>query len=363
MFMPYVSEESIPLMEQVLRGLWVGQGGLVDEFERSVEKALGISNALAVNCSSSALRLALDLCGVGPGDEVITTPLTCTATNHPILEQRALPVFADIQSDTGNLDPLDVEKRVTARTRAIVCTHWAGYPCDLEELNEVAERHHIPVIEDASEAFGATYHGRPIGTISRFTAFSFQAVQIITTGEGGLLASRDAADMDVARRKRWYGIDRISRKCNILGYYDFDVTELGYGYQLTNIAAAIGLANLKTLGMQQSRRREIASSYKKAFRGLSGVSLLRDDEDRSSAHHFFCMQVERREDFCRKMAGQDVQVSIVHNRNDVYSVFGGARRDLSQLQQFSKSYIGLPNHAHLKDDDLEKIIQLVLAGW
>ena len=113
--------------------------------------------------------------------------MTCTVTNHPILEQFAVPVFADIQLDTGNIDPKDVEKRITPRTRAIVCTHWAGYPCDLEELNEVAERHHIPVIEDASEAFGAIYHGRPIGGISRFTAFSFQAVQIITTGEGGLL--------------------------------------------------------------------------------------------------------------------------------------------------------------------------------
>lgn len=363
MFVPYVSEESVSRVEEVLRGGWVGQGALVDEFEKAVEKTLGISNTVAVNCSSSALRLALDLCGLRSGDEVVTTPMTCTATNHPILEQHAVPVFADIQTDTGNLDPTDVEKRITARTKAIVCTHWAGYPCDLDELNEVAERYRIPVIEDASEAFGARYHGRPIGSISRFAAFSFQAVQINTTGEGGLLASRDIADADAARRKRWYGIDRVRRQPNILGYYDFDVTEMGYGYHMTNIAAAIGLANLKTVGMQQARRREIAERYRKELQVLAGITLFRSDEDRSSAHHFFCMHVARREDFCRKMAGQGVHVSIVHNRNDAYSVFGGLRKDLPGLEEFSGSYIGLPIHACLKDDEVEAIIQIVRSGW
>ena len=138
---------------------------------------------------------------------------------------------------------------------------------------------------------------------------------------------------------------------------------MGYGYHLTNIAAAIGLANLKTLKMQQARRREIAARYRRAFEGLAGVSLFKSNEGRSSADHFFCVHVERREDFCRKMAAQGIQVSIVHNRNDAYSVFGGLRKDLPQLEQFSGSYTGLPNHSHLEDAEIESIIQSVRSGW
>jgi len=363
MFAPYVSDDAMARVEKVLRGRWVGQGPLVDEFERAVEKTLGIANAVAVNCSSSALRLALDISGVGPGDEVITTPMTCTLTNHPILEQFAKPVFADIQFDTGNMAPSDVERRITQRTKAIVCTHWGGYPCDLDELNKVAERHGLPVIEDASEAFGAVYRGRPIGATSRFAAFSFQAIQLITTGEGGMLVAQNASDAEAARIQRWYGIDREHRKPNILGYYDFDIAKVGYGYHLTNIAAAIGLANLTSVGAQLARRQMIASRYREAFEDVSGITLLRSDNDRTSSYHFFTMHVESRNDFCRMMTARGVQVSIVHYRNDVYAVFGGERNDLPQLDRFSGSYVGLPLHMHLTDDDVQYIIQVVQSGW
>jgi perosamine synthetase len=363
MFAPYVSEESIARIEKVLRGRWIGQGPLVDEFEHTVEKAVGITKAVAVNCSSSALRLALDISGVGPGDEVITTPMTCTMTNHPILEQYATPVFADIQPETGNIDPTDVERRITYRTKAIVCCHWAGYPCDLEELNRIANRHSLPVIEDASEAFGAIYRGRPIGGISRFTAFSFQAIQLITAGEGGMLIALDPADAQEARTKRWYGIDRERRKPNILGYYDFDVLKVGYGYHLTNIAAAIGLANLTSLEAQQARRQSLALRYREAFMDVRGIALMRSDDDRISSNHFFAMHVERRDDFCRMMSDNGIQVSVVHNRNDIYTVFGGTRSDLPQLERFSRSYIGLPLHMHLTEDDVAYIIQVVQSGW
>jgi len=363
MFVPYVADEAIASVEKLLRSRWIGQGNIVDEFEREVERVLGVSHAVAVNCSSSALRLALDMCGVRPGDEVITTPMTCTLTNHPILEQFAVPVFADIQFDTANIDPSDVERRITDRTRAIVCTHWGGYPCDLEELNRIAACHRLPVIEDASEAFGATYHERRIGSISRFAAFSFQAVQLITTGEGGMLITRDASDAEDARSRRWYGIDRLRRTPNVLGYYDFDIIKVGYGYHITNLAAAIGLANLSSLECQRLRRNVLAQRYRQAFADLPGVSLLRSDPDRISSNHFFTLHVQRRNDFCRMMVGRGIQVSIVHYRNDAYTVFGGIRRDLPELDRFTNSYIALPLHMNLTDDDLEYILGSVIAGW
>jgi perosamine synthetase len=363
MFQPYVSETAIGRVQQVLRDRWIGQGGLVDEFERSLERILGIPHAVAVNASSSAIRLALTLCGVRPGDEVITTPMTCTHTNHPILEQFARIVFSDIQYDSGNMDPAAVEPLITPLTKAIVCTHWGGQPPDLSELNEIAHRHGLSVIEDASEAFGATYGGKPVGAISRFTAFSFQAIQILTTGEGGLLAVRDEMTHQLSRTMRWYGIDRDHRKPNVLGYYDFDIPSVGFGYHMTNIDAALGLENLKTLQTQQAHRRQVVERYRASFKDLPGITLLSEKPDRQSSNHFFTIHVERRDDFCRKMKEKDIEVSIVHYRNDAYSVFGGLRTDLPGLDRFTESYIGLPTHMVLSKEDIEYIIDAVKSGW
>ena len=363
MFSPQISASALKRVSEVMHTPMVGQGRTVDEFEQGIEKTLGLNQVIVVNNSSSAIRLALDICGVRPGDEVITTPLTCTLTNHPILEQFAKPVFADIQTDTGNIDPKDIAKRITPKTKALLCTHWGGTPCDLDELNLIANKYNLALIEDASEAFGATYRGRFIGSHSRFVAFSFHAIQIITAGEGGALVAQDQADGELARKKRWYGIDRLNRRPNVLGYYDFDIDTVGFGYYLTNIAAAIGIENLATLQAQQPYRCSIANMYREGLGGISGLTLLKQHDDRVSAHHFFTVLVERREDFCRKLHSAGIGVSIVHARNDEYTIFGGLRHDLLNLERFSKSYIGLPIHMGLTFKEVDYIINLIRGGW
>jgi perosamine synthetase len=363
MFSPYMTEAAIQRAAEVLHTPMIGQGQVVDAFEQEIQNALGLSYVVAVNNSSSAIRLALDIAGVQPGDEVISTAMTCTLTNHPILEQFARIVFADVQPDTGNIDPQDVERRITERTRAIVCTHWAGVPCDLEELNQVARRHNLPVIEDASEAFGATYHDRSIGLHSRFVAYSFHAIQIVTAAEGGALSVQSGADEGIARMKRWYGIDRIGRKPNILGYYDFDVNSMGFGYYLTNLNAAIGMENLRALRQQQEHRQALAEVYWQGLANVPGLTLLRRHSDRVPSYHFFTVLVERRADFCRKLNEAGIRVSIVHARNDVYSVFGGLRRDLPNLDAFSAAYIGLPSHMGMELADAQAIADVIRSGW
>lgn len=363
MFQPIVAESAAQTVHRVLNDRWVGQGALVEEFERSVERTLGIPYAVAVNASSSAIRLALTLCGVRPGDEVITTPLTCTLTNHPILEQFGRVVFADIRHETGNIDPADVERRITPLTKAIVCTHWGGLPPDLEELNQIADRHGLVVIEDASEAFGASYRGKPIGSFSRFAAFSFQAIQILTTGEGGVLAVRDAAASRNAKVLRWYGIDRANRTPNDVGYYDFDITSVGFGYHMTNIAAAIGLENLKQFDAQKKHRSDVVARYRAALAGVDGIKLLSHQADRESSNHFFTIHVDNREQFCRKMKSMGIETSIVHYRNDAYTVFGGLRRDLPEMDRFDKTYIALPTHGRLTYEDVNYVIEVIQSGW
>ena len=198
-----------------------------------------------MNSGTSALRLALALIGVGPGDEVISTPYTMVATNTAILEQYAKPVFADIKYHSINIDPADIGHRISDRTKAIMCVHWGGYPCDMDEIHKIASDYKIPVIEDAAHALGASYKNKPIGTISEFTTFSFQAIKHLTTGDGGLLSVKSESKFKEGLRRRWFGIDRANRKKTFIEDPVDDIKEVGYKYHMNDIAATIGLEQLK----------------------------------------------------------------------------------------------------------------------
>lgn len=363
MFYPRVSERAIEHVIETLHERWIGQGPKVAEFEEKLKQIVSAPYAVALNGAAPAVRLALAIVGVGVGDEVITTPQTCTATNQPILEQLALPVFADIQYLTANIDPRDIEHRITERTKAIICVDVGGYPCDLDEIHTIASKHGLPVIEDASDALGARYKGKLIGSISSFTCFSFGPVQQVTTIEGGMLCVLEEDKYETARRRRWFGIDRIRRKPNIIGYYDFDVWETGYGYHMTDISAVMGLAHLDDLQMIVSRREEIAKRYRRELSKVPGVTLFEFKSDRTSAHQLFTIHVEKRDDFCRQMRSKSIDVSIVHARNDLYSVFGGLRKDLPSLDKFSETNISIPMHQKLSDEDVHYIIQCIKEGW
>ena len=208
MFYPHIHQEAVDNAVSVLQSRWVGEGDWVQDFEHALVEKFRFPRALALNSGTSGLRLALAVSGAGdqPGDEVITTAMTCTATNMPILEQRAVPVFADIQWETGNIDPEDVKRRLTERTRAIMCVHWGGYPCDLDELNAIAAKHGVPVIEDAAHALGAVYRGHPVGGISAYTMFSLQAIKQLTSVDGGVLVCRDEEKHHEARIRRWKSV-------------------------------------------------------------------------------------------------------------------------------------------------------------
>jgi perosamine synthetase len=363
MFYPYVESQAFENILSVLQGRWIGQGSKVDEFEALVSEEFSIPFTTAVNCGSSALRLALALAGVGPGDEVITTPQCCTATNHPILEQFATPIFADIQYLTGNIDPVDVERRITERTKAIIGVDLGGYPCDIHDLQSIAERFGLTFIEDASDALGATYRSETVGSIARFTVFSFAAVQHVTTAEGGMLCCTDEQDSEAARRRRWYGIDRKRRTPTSEGYFDFDITETGYGYHMTNIAAAMGLGHLARVNDRLARRREIAARYQDALRSVPGLQLFDYKNDRVNAFQLFTIHVQNRDGFCRMMRENKIDTSIVHGRNDQYSVFGRMRHDLPSVTKYAETNISLPIHDKLTDQDFSYILQTIQAGW
>lgn len=363
MFYPYVSKLAVKEAVKVLHSRWIGQGPKVAEFEEKFKKIISVPFAVAVNGISSSIRLSLAIAGVGPGDEVLTSPQTCTATNHPILEQFAKPVFTDIQYLTGNINPTDIEHRITEKTKAIICVHLGGYPCDLDEIHKIARRYNLVIIEDAQDAIGAKYKNRPIGSISRFTCFSFAASQQLTTVEGAMLSVLDKNDYEIALRRRWFGIDRIKRKPNIFGYYDFDITEIGYGYHMTDVQAVIGISHLEDLPNILKRRQEIAKIYRQELQEVSGVTLFENKTDRISSYQLFSIHVENRENFCKMMRSKNIDVSIVHIRNDIYNVFGGRRDDLPVLDKFTDTNISIPIHNKLTDEDINRIIKAIRSGW
>jgi perosamine synthetase len=363
LFHTHISERSIELVTQALRSTFVSEGKMVREFEAAISAQLGLARPAAVNSGTSALHLALDVAGVGPGDEVILPAQTFIATGLVILQQRATPVFADIDPMTGNLDPRSFQRKITSRTRAVMPVHWAGYPCEMDEINAIAREHRIAVIEDAAHALGATYRGKPIGAVSRFTAFSFQAIKHLTTGDGGALCCLDEKDSRLAFKRRWFGIDRANDKPDVLGERVYNLDHVGYKYHMNDLAAALGLGNLHDFPRRLARRRDIAARYRRELADTPGLTLLREQPDRESAYWLFTVRVQRRVDFIRKLAGQGIPASVIHLRIDRNSVFGGIREDLPGQAAFNADQVAFPVHEGLSDEEVGHIISTVRGGW
>ena len=362
-FNTHIAPKAIELATHVLKSGWVSEGKMVKEFEIQLNQKLGLANPVALNSCTSALHLALVLVGVGPGDEVIIPAQTFVATGLVVLMQRATPVFADIDPTTGNISVASIRENITDKTKAIIPVRWGGYPCDLDEINELAAYHDLAVIEDAAHALGATYKGKPVGAISRFTAFSFQAIKHLTTGDGGALACMDAEDSRKAVVKRWFGIDRPNSKPSTLGERVYDIAEIGFKYHMNDLAAAVGLGNMEEFPQRLARRREIAVLYRKELSNISGLQLCKWLDDRESACWLFTIFVEKRENFIQKLAENDIPTSVVHLRIDRNTVFGGIKNDLLGQELFDARQIALPAHEMLSAEDIGKIIETIKNGW
>ena len=360
MFKPYMSEKVGPAVLGILNTTWIGQGPVVDRVEKKFEKMFGTFGALTVNSCTSALHLALILSGVQEGDEVLTTPMTCSATNMPIFYQKARPVFVDIQKTSMNIDPASIMKKITPRTKAILAVHWAGYPCDMDEIMEIARQRNISVIEDAAHAVGAKYKGKYIGGVGDYTCFSFQAIKQITSVDGGIITCRDPEAYKRGKLLRWYGIDRTF-KGDI--YWKYKVREAGYKYHMNDVTATILTVQLDDLFSVNRRRKDIADRYREALSGIKGLTLLENKDDRESSNWLFTVLAERREDFIKMMKSNDIETHMVHVRSDVYPIFGGTRLDLPVMNELEPKYVSIPLHLGLTDEDVEKIINTVKKGW
>ena len=362
-FNTYIHPDAKQRVAAVLDTTFLSEGKLVKEFEARLSADLGMVHPAALNSGTSALHLALVVAGIGPGDEVILSPQTFVASALVVAQQGATPIFADIQYETGNIDPGDIEHRITPRTKAIMAVHWGGYPCDLDEIRAVARKHGLLVIEDAAHAPGATYKGQAIGAISDITCFSFQAIKHLTTGDGGAICCLDPALAQEAFKRRWFSIDRANSPMSELGEREYDIANVGFKYHLSDYAAALGLANLEGFQQRLTRRRELARRYRQELAQVPGLRLFRDEADRASAYWLFGFHVERRLDFIRALKAQGIVASVVHDGIDHNSLFGGTRPELTNQLRFNETQIHIPIHDALTDEQLAHVVATIKQGW
>lgn len=363
LFYPTLPESAIDEVVDTLQSRWIGQGPKVSKFEKMFSKKIADGlPSMAVGAGTDALHLAYILAGLQPGDEVIAPVFTCTATNIPFLYMRVKVRFADVQLDTLNIDPSHVEKLVNDNTKAIVCVHYGGLPCDMKELKEIAKLKGIPIIEDAAHALGATYMGKKIGTISEFTMFSFQAIKHITTGDGGMLVIKDKKLEKKAKRIRWFGIDREAKQG---GIWENDIYEVGYKYQMTDIAASLGLASLDEFDETLSYRRTLFKQYEQSLNNVPGLKFIGGEyTDREHAAWLCTVIVENRFELQQKLRENGIESNQVHFRNDRYSIFKCARNDdFPNMDSIEDKYLVLPLHTHMNSEDVDRVCSTIKYGW
>ena len=296
-FIPYgrqcIDEEDIQAVSAVLRSDFLTTGPAVGSFELALTKVTGARYAVAIANGTAALHAAVAAAHIGPGDEVITSPITFAASANCALYVGATPVFADIDPRTYNIDPADVERKITPRTKAIIPVHYTGQACDMDRLTEIAKRYGLVLIADGAHAVGAAYQGRPVGELADMTTYSFHPVKQVTTGEGGAIVTDDKNLYEALLAFRSHGITRDPAKLmQNRGLWYYEQQSLGYNYRMTDFQAALGTSQLKKLPQFLQKRREIARQYTAAFSGLPGMITPWQSPDGESAWHLYVLRLD-----------------------------------------------------------------------
>lgn len=359
-FKPKVNTERIlQELRPVLESGWLGLGPQTQKFENKLAEYIGTKHVACMNSCTAALHIAIKLLNLRPGSYVATTPISFVSTNHVILQEGLVPIFCDIEETTGNISVESLKKTLMKyNVKAIMVVHLGGYSCEMDEINKLALKYNISVIEDCSHAIGGKYKGEKIGSKDNLCTWSFAAVKNLTTGDGGALSTRNQEYDKRARRLRWLGIDKDTISRTKDGYkWDYEVLELGNKYHTCDILSTIGLVELEDLDKHNERRKEIAEFY------MANVSNCRKPEykgDRESAYHFLPLFFENRSRIIKELNKNDIFPGMHYKRNDFYKCYKHVRRnDLPNTQWYQDHELTLPIHLDLTQSDLDKIINVI----
>ena len=349
-------ERLMPALEAVLYSGFVAEGEHVYHFEKRFAEQFRLPLALGMSSGTGALHTALLLAGVKPGDEVITTSMTAEPTNIVILQCGAIPVFADVEPQSGNLDPASVEQLIGPKTRAILVVHYAGFPARLRELREIADRHGIRLIEDAAHSLGASYAGQGIGTLGDYGIFSLQAIKHMNTIDGGVLTLRNAGQLEDAKRLRWFGLRKGVPRTEV------DITVPGYKYNMHNVAGVIGLAQLETIGGLIDRHIENGRFFDEEIARIPGLNVTRFDAEAQPSYWLYSVLSDDSDGIEQRLAAVGVAASKLHRPNHLHSVFAPMRRPLPGLDLYYKRLTHIPCGWWVSDEDRARIVDALRKG-
>lgn len=360
-------------IDDVFRSGFINEGTQVTRLTQGLQDVLATSNLILLNSCTSALTLALKLIAVTHLDSVVSTPMTCVATNTPIVSLGARIRWADVDPRNGMVTPASVEAAIDENTRAVIIVAWAGNPPDLDGIREVCDRHNLYMILDAAHAFDAHYKGRPVHEYAHFTCYSFQAIKHFTTGDGGGLVCSDPTDHQRAKALKWFGLDRDLAK-DAKGdwkgqQWDVDIVEAGFKYNMNNVAAAIGISQLPHVDKIMGAHRTHAALYDELFDGFEHVVTNTRLDGAESSHWVYAMRVGPdsrlgRDELLKVLNAEGIMAGVVHVPNDYYTCFSQARMeyriDLPGVRSFSSTQFSLPCGWWLTEDDVRHIAARVM---
>jgi len=367
---PQIGEDEIREVVECLRSGWISTGPRVGRFQKMFSQYIGSKYALALNSCTAGLHLALLAAGLEPGDEVITTPMTFAASANAIIHAGARPVFVDIESSTANIDPEQIEKQITARTRAIIPVHLYGRPCNMDRIMDIAKKHHLIVIEDAAHAIEAVYKGKKIGTIGDITVFSFYVTKNLVTGEGGMVTTESDK---YAEKVETYGLHGMSRgawkRYSDEGFKHYQVVFPGFKYNMMDIQAAMGIHQLKRIESSLKKREDIWQRYDEAFRQLPVQTPVAPEKETKHARHLYTVRLKLedlkvdRDAVQQAINAQNIGTGIhfvsLHLHPYYRDTYGYKKDDFPNALYVSERTVSLPLSAKLTDDDVQDVIQAV----
>lgn len=358
----WIDDGDIEAVVSALRTTHLTQGPMVEQFESKVAAYCGSKYAVAMNSGTSALHAACHAAGIGANDEAITSPITFVASSNCVLYCGGRPVFADVQKDTINIDPEDIKRKITSKTKAIIPVHFAGHPCDMEEIQKIAKEHGLMIIEDAAHALGSVYKGSKIGSCkySDMTILSFHAVKHITTGEGGMVLTND---QELYKKLLLFRTHGITRDADIMtksdGSWYYEMHDLGFNYRITDFQCALGISQLKKLDNFIARRREIADRYNNAFKNIPGLSVPVERSGSRSSWHIYAVRVKDRKRIFNALREQGIMCNVHYipvYLQPYYKKLGYNAGLCPGAEEYYSQAITLPLYPKMDDNDVARVI-------
>ena len=360
-FKPSVSPREIHAVADVLNSGWWGAGPKAAEFEKKFAEYIGVPHAVALNSCTAALHLAVKSLDLPKGSEIITTPLTFISTAYAASYNDHKIIFADVEESTLNIDPEDIRKKITEKTRVIIPVHYGGHACRMDEIMDIAREHQLIVIEDCAHAMGGKYKSRFLGTIGHMGCFSFQAVKNLATGDGGMVTLHDEKRAERLQKLRWLGISKeTGARIEKDSYqWDYAIDEIGYKFQLPDILAALGVVQLERLAELNAKRADIVKKYNRAFSSLSWLKTPVVENYAQSAHHNYVIRTEHRDELMAYLLQHGISSGVHYLPAYKHPVFNGMKADCPVAEREWTQLLTLPLYPDMTEEECQHVIDTV----